>query len=66
MISLMWNLRNKADEHMAKGKRRKGNKPQEILNNREQTEGSWMEGDVRWARWVLRRVLIVMSTECCM
>ena len=35
------------------GKRRKGNKPQEMLNNREQTEGWWREVGGRWARWVM-------------
>ena len=31
-----WNLRNKTDEHMGRGKkRREGNKPQETLNGRE-------------------------------
>ena len=27
LISLMWNLRNKTDEHMGVGKKREGNKP---------------------------------------
>ena len=37
----MWNLRNKTDEHIGRGKKRgeRGNKPQETLNDREQTEG---------------------------
>ena len=39
MISLMWNLISKTDEHMGLGKRIKGNKPQETLNDREQAEG---------------------------
>ena len=35
----MWNLRNKTDEHTGRwGKRGEGNKPQETLNDREQTE----------------------------
>ena len=33
----MWNLRNKADKHLGKQrKRREGNKPQETLSDREQ------------------------------
>ena len=44
MISLMWNLRNKTDEHIGKeGKRIEGNKPQETLKDREQT--LWWVGD---------------------
>ena len=40
MISLMCNLRNKTDEHMESGEKgERGNKPQETLNDREQTEG---------------------------
>ena len=40
MISLMWILRNKTDDHMGRTvKGREGNKPQETLNDREQTEG---------------------------
>ena len=38
----MWNLRNRTVEHMGRGgqrNRREGNKPQEIFNDREQTEG---------------------------
>ena len=35
------------------GKRRKGNKPQETLNNGEQTEGRWRKVGRRWARWVM-------------
>ena len=27
LISLMWNLRNKTDEHMGGGRKREGNKP---------------------------------------
>ena len=32
---------------------REGNKPQETLNDREQTEGCWREVGGRWARWVM-------------
>ena len=38
----MWDLRNKTDEHMGGGRKRKkkeGNKPQATLKGREQTEG---------------------------
>ena len=36
----VWNLRNKTDEHRGKeGKRREENKPQETLNDTEQTMG---------------------------
>jgi len=38
----MWNLRNKTVEHMGgaiKNKKKEGNKPQETLKDREQTEG---------------------------
>ena len=41
MISLIWNLRNKTDEHMEGGKekkRREGNKPKETLEDIEQTK----------------------------
>ena len=34
-------------------KERKGNRPQETLNDREQTEGWWKEVGGRWARWVM-------------
>ena len=34
-------------------KAREGNKPQETLNNREQTEGWWREVGGWWARWVI-------------
>ena len=45
----MWNLRNKTDEHMGRGKkRRKGNKSQDTLNDREQTEGRWREVGGKW------------------
>ena len=38
-ITHMWNLRNKRDGHMGRGgERRKGNKPQETFNDKEQTE----------------------------
>ena len=42
----MWNLRNKTDEHRRGGLKKKGDgdKPKEILNYREQTEGCWMGG----------------------
>ena len=37
-----------------KGKRREGNKPQETLNNREQTiESRQREVGKTWARWVM-------------
>ena len=39
MISRMWSLRNKTDEHGKLGEGREGNKLQETLNNREQTMG---------------------------
>ena len=36
----MWNLRKKTDKHIGGGReRREGNKPQETLNDTEQTEG---------------------------
>ena len=35
------------------GERREGNKPQETLNDRIQTMGSWREVSGRWARWVM-------------
>ena len=60
----MWNLRNKADEYMGsrgRKKRREGNKPQEILKDREQTECWWREEGVRWARLVMG---IKMGTCC--
>ena len=34
-------------------KRRKGNKPQEILKDRKQTEGWWREMGGKWAWWVM-------------
>ena len=35
----MWNLRHKTDEHMGReGKKKERNKPQETLNDREQTK----------------------------
>ena len=46
----MWNSKNKTDEHVGRGQGgRERNKPQETLNNREQTEGGWREV-VGWAR----------------
>ena len=64
-MRIMWNLRNKTDEHMGGGKKEKerGNKPWETLKDRKQTEGWW--GDELDVWWALRRVL-VMSTGCCM
>ena len=35
----MWHLKDKTDEHMGGSGRREGNKSQEILKEREQTEG---------------------------
>ena len=48
----MWNLRNKADEHMGRGIKGDGNKPQETLN-REQTEVWWREVGGGWTQWVM-------------
>ena len=56
MISLMWNLRSKTDEHRGReGKiNREGGKPEETLNYREQTEGYRREGVGGWGNWVMR------------
>ena len=35
------------------GKTGEGNKPQEILNDREQTIGCWRDMSGGWARWVM-------------
>ena len=35
------------------GKRREGNKPQEILNYREQTESCWWQVGGEWARCLM-------------
>ena len=48
----MWNLSNKTGEHTeGGGERREGNKPQEPLHVREQTEGGWREVGGGWASW---------------
>ena len=47
----VWNLRNKTDEHTGGGKNKEGNKPQETLRDREQTDGGWREMGGGWARW---------------
>ena len=49
----MWNLRNKAEDHrgrdekMKQDETREGDKPQETLNLRKQTEGCWKGEGVR-------------------
>ena len=58
----MWNLRNKTNDHMGRGKKRiEGNKPQETLNHREQTEGWWKEVSGGWAGWVVA----IKEGTCC-
>ena len=58
----MWNLRNKIDEHMGGwGKDKKGSKPQETLNGRQQTEGWWRVVIGRWARWMMG----IREITCC-
>ena len=39
----MWNLRNKTDEHMGKGGKKREGKNHKRLKDREQTEGCWRE-----------------------
>ena len=49
----MWNLRNKTKDHrgregkMKQDETREGDKPQETLNHRKQTEGCWRGGGWR-------------------
>ena len=46
----MWNLRNKTEDHRGRelkikqDKTREGDKPEETLNHRKQTEGCWRGG----------------------
>ena len=47
----MWDIRNKTDEHMGRGKERR-NKPRDTLKDRKETEGGWKEVVGRWARWM--------------
>lgn len=48
-FTCMWNLGNKTEEHRGREEKikqdkiREGNKPQETLNHRKQTEGHWRE-----------------------
>ena len=42
-------FKKQIDKHMGRGKKeREGNKPQDTLNNREQTEGWWREVGGGW------------------
>ena len=56
----MWNLRNKAEDHGVREEKvkwdetREGDKPQETLNLRKQTEGCWRGGGCKgWGNWVM-------------
>ena len=57
MISLMWNLRNKTEEHRGRERKLKQDevrdKPSETLNHRKQTESPWREACV-WGDGVTR------------
>ena len=66
----IWNLRNKTDEHMGRGRkeRRKERNHKRLLTteNKRKVEGRWWVGDVLDGGWALRRALVATSAGCCM
>ena len=53
-ITHMWYLINQTDEYIAReGEKKERNKPQDTLNDREQTMGWQREVSRRWARWIM-------------